>query len=60
MNEEQKDLASFIIEGILLTTISIFGLIGNILSIVVLTSNIKQSNFSVPTGPLSSQKSFSM
>ena len=29
MNEEQKNLANFIIEGILLTTISIFGLIGN-------------------------------
>ena len=34
---------NYITEGILLTTVSIFGLIGNVLSIIVLTINIKHN-----------------
>jgi len=39
-NEHINDLIAFYGEGILLTTVSIFGLIGNIMSIIVLTRSI--------------------
>ena len=39
-NEHINDLIAFYGEGVLLTTVSIFGLFGNIMSIIVLTRSI--------------------
>lgn len=40
---KMTDNFSFIVEGVLLTLVSTFGLVGNLLSIVVLTRSIKNS-----------------
>ena len=38
------NMFSYIVEGVLLTTVSTFGLVGNILSIVVLTRSINSGS----------------
>ena len=39
-----QNMFSYIVEGVLLTTVSTFGLVGNILSIVVLTRSINSGS----------------
>ena len=57
------DTFTYITEGVLLSSVSLFGIVGNILSIVVLTINIKstrirkQNNF---RNGINSQADFSM
>ena len=52
------NMLSFVVEGVLLTTVSTFGLIGNVLSVVVLTRSIKNTNLN--TGVPQTQTAFSV
>ena len=55
-----KDLSALIIEGILLTLVSSIGLIGNTLSIIVLTRSIKNSSANPSHPSPHGQKTFSV